>query len=441
MGWKRVKLYILLAGLFFLAAGTMSAAPPPIFKEVMALSPNRHYCVEVTAPPEKELKKRKRALNIFRMRIALIDARTHKTMWTRSEMVNAEDLNFPRRAFVSDTGIVVFKSPQDLLTFYSPRGKELGAVALLSWLPDRALKKYRRSYFTTEKRGMLTDQDMKRYADVDGFWEGGALFYFLDTPTSHLFVIKTWWGKRIFLDVLDCEQIATDDELDKAADEAEKNFITHVMEEGIRREEAGKQPDAREDFIAGLMACIFWSGKNGDGNAVPLLRKLERSDWHSGTGLLLDSAVNNRKSLRRAKKLNPFSYSTYKIKQVAQVALRELGEQPQPPGAIALIEFLGLDQTPESREYPLKPLDRPRESQVDQLRKLMTPEQVLNLMGYPDFAAPGTRTWEYDIDGDDPYTLTIRWNAQNRVYSLKIARPPFWQDNEDRDKMLALSLF
>jgi len=438
---NKVSFYIIIAiGSILWAAWPAAGMPPSVFRDVIAFSPNRHYRVEVTAPAEPSSKSKK-SQHFFKMRTVMIDNRTKKTVWTKTEMVNADDLNFPKRAFVGDTGVAAFKSAHDMITFYSPRGKELGAVALQSWLPDRALKKYDRSYFTTERRGMITEDDLKRYGDVAGFWEGGSLFYFLDTPTSHLFVIRTWWGKRIFVDILKCESMLTDDELDKNADKYERDFTTHVMEEGIRREEAGEKFNPAEDFNDGLMACIWWSAKNGDHNALPLLRKLERSTWKSGAGLQLDIAVTNRKALRYAKKLNPFRYNTYKIKQVAQYALRALGEQPQPPGAVAIIEFCGLDQTPESREYPLKAMDRPREAQVDQLRKTMTPGQVLDLVGYPDFATPGTRTWEYDIDGDDPYTLILKWGNDNRLATMRIARPPLWQDNEERDKNMALSLF
>ena len=63
----------------------------------------------------------------------------------------------------------------------------------------------------------------------------------------------------------------------------------------------------------------------------------------------------------------------------------------------------------------------------------MKAEQVLTLIGSPDFVS--RETWDYDIDNADPYTLVVSWDGQ-QVKEITRKSPPVWQDGETRDETI-----
>lgn len=63
----------------------------------------------------------------------------------------------------------------------------------------------------------------------------------------------------------------------------------------------------------------------------------------------------------------------------------------------------------------------------------MTAEVILKLLGAPDSVLRDN--WEYDIDGDKPFTLTIQWEGQQVERIRRI--PAKWIEGTARDEALA----
>ncbi len=80
------------------------------------------------------------------------------------------------------------------------------------------------------------------------------------------------------------------------------------------------------------------------------------------------------------------------------------------------------------------PLPKPRAQQADLVRKGMKPVEVLNVIGLPDYIE--LAAWEYDMDAERPFTLTVTF-GENGVVSALQTSPAAWQRSDRRDQVVA----
>jgi hypothetical protein len=111
------------------------------------------------------------------------------------------------------------------------------------------------------------------------------------------------------------------------------------------------------------------------------------------------------------------------VRQTAQLCLRRLGLRPSAYQSTRLYRSDGYWQ-------PQDPLPFKREERVKDLKAGMKPEQVLALLGAPDFIT--LQGWEYDLDGDVPATLAIRWGTDG-CEKIEKRTPPKWRSGVERD--------
>ena len=114
-------------------------------------------------------------------------------------------------------------------------------------------------------------------------------------------------------------------------------------------------------------------------------------------------------------RIDPFNYSTYTTRQNVHLALRRLGERP---GAFPCTSFkTEHKEYKKQKPYVRKPVPGTRESNAEKVKKGMSPEQVIDLIDCPDYIP--SRDWQYDIDAEKPYTLTISWTDERTVEDVK----------------------
>jgi hypothetical protein len=74
-----------------------------------------------------------------------------------------------------------------------------------------------------------------------------------------------------------------------------------------------------------------------------------------------------------------------------------------------------------------------REARVHLLRPGMTTQQVLKIIGPPDYVKDHSpRHWEFDVDSTPPHTCRINW-TNNLIKSVEMVTPPTWKEGETRD--------
>ena len=144
--------------------------------------------------------------------------------------------------------------------------------------------------------------------------------------------------------------------------------------------------------------------------------------------------------------IDPGWYATFTLRQVAQLSLRRLGKTPaQLPATQFNVRYGSYDRGP---TYVAKKIDVPRAANAGKIKTGMTPEEVLDLIGEPDFAfwdgSPKEywdkwdKYWEYDMDAPTPFTLLVHWDTSNvrNVARVEQKTPPLWQDGLTRDRKI-----
>jgi hypothetical protein len=154
--------------------------------------------------------------------------------------------------------------------------------------------------------------------------------------------------------------------------------------------------------------------------AGPSVRKLESSP------IVLTTAGGTSPYEAPMDGINPAVYQDLTLRQTAQLCLRRLGLRPSTHQSTRLYRGATYWQ-------PDDPLPFQREERVQDLKLNMKPEEVIELLGAPDFITP--EGWEYDLDGDTPATLLIRW-AQAGLEKSEKRVPPKWRNGVERDRAL-----
>jgi hypothetical protein len=268
------------------------------------------------------------------------------------------------------------------------RGNRLRSLELASCLPDFS----RFAHWTTA--GMA--------------WSQQALAYF--TAGQRHFVVRAWWGARL---VLALDQLCPIDpqELSGELHSTECELVLRGLHQLVAEIENGEQPEHHErstdvtHCTVGTLA--HFPGMLGLVEAVPLLRVLE--EW---VGFSSDCSGS-------------FCYHPHRVRQLAQISLRRLGEKPRGYPALTFAE--------RERRIPLRsqpgPIDGPsRHANLSLIRKGVPLTEVYQLLGAPDELGRGTGTdfWRYDVDVDPPYTVLLWHTKDDAVTRIVRYVPPFW---------------
>ncbi|OYV05868.1 MAG: hypothetical protein CFE26_09300, partial [Verrucomicrobiales bacterium VVV1] len=158
--------------------------------------------------------------------------------------------------------------------------------------------------------------------------------------------------------------------------------------------------------------------------AIPQLEVLQDSGFVGSIGGVFDETVDGT--------VNPSQHSEFTLRTVVQLSLRRLGKTPLPlPATEFKVEF---KDSKKDHPYRPKPLAGSRAANVEKLSAGLKAEQVMDLVGAPDFV--DRYIWEYDIDADPPYTLILDLSSL-KVAKIERKSPAFWQDGLTRDAQIS----
>ena len=324
----------------------------------------------------------------------LIDTKTGDTIWTRKQPDPSE--GSPVSISVSERGVTIIYTAYDQVMIVSPQGK---IVNKIDFLKDALTKNEYQNYVHQTTAGPM--------------WAGFSISYFFEHSSRQYYVIRPWWGRRVIIDVENGKLQKTNDILNSVCIKTEKEIVMNSL---------ASKPKNKDDHLERCLP-LYLAGALKIKEAIPYLRTAEKStlSFSSTMGGLswnenFDDAVD------------PHSYSTFSIRQIAQLSLRRLDETPQ-----ALPCHL-FEITKAGESKPFKPkLKNKRHENVGLVKVGMPAKQILMLIGSPDFISYDE--WSYDIDANPPFSLTIKMDARK---SINIKRQkPIWLDALDRDEALA----
>ncbi len=390
------------------------------FSDISVESPSKRYKVEAKSPDNNDKKEHKAFQASFVY--TCWDTNAKKLLWTRNQPMgepqplgdgSAETYVLPKEAspvgiFVSDLGWTLIQTNWDELIIVDLSGQDRGRIDLLS--------------------NALTKEEQTKYVrqtTAGPVWAGYSLWYFLDVQEQHLFIIRPWWGRRVIVNLEAGKIIQETEKISASASGYERNYVLTELAKAVTTRKDWEKNGCCE-AIRPVFNASYFAGRLQMKEAIPFLEKLQESS-------VIDSSTWGGPGLLDQFKdeVNPFIYSTSTLRQVIHLSLRRLGTVPKP---LPIHQF---DIQPEDSEerHPYLPRTSlvTRDSNVDKVKQGMKAEQVLDLLGSPDFIH--YNTWEYDIDSKLPYTLIIKWDIRN-VLDIRKKTPALWKDGFVRDEQL-----
>jgi hypothetical protein len=391
-----------------IALATAANATDRFFSDIHVRSASGRFEVHATSPDNKGGRHRP-----FQSQFTYkcLDTSNKKTIWTRAQpMVGPLDLDkdsepdlwlpdegSPVAIFVSDRGSTVIRTAWDNLIVVSHQGEEVGKVDLL--------------------KGALTEAENKQFVrntTAGPYWTGLSVWYYLQIPERELFVMRPWWGRRIFVDIGEAKVASTNGSLIEAAAETERQLVIAALS-------STEEPNDNELSRGG---AAYLAGVLHIQQAIPFLKAAEESTYfgsYTAGGLSAGRDYNNE--------VDPHRYRTYSLRQVAQLSLRRLGVAPRPLPC----HTFELMKHGTSKPFVPTTRERPRHESVQEVKVGMSAKQVLNLIGSPDFI--DFDTWSYDMDADTPFSVTLTFDAR-KVTGIK-REAPLWKSGLSRDEALA----
>jgi hypothetical protein len=251
-------------------------------------------------------------------------------------------------------------------------------------------------------------------------WNQYALAYFLTVDGKPYFCVRTWWDRRIVIDLAAAKQVP-DRGMESVLDAEERKLVLDILKGGVAvvsQEEIPLAPFFR------LKAAVHLSGRIQEKKTVPFLRKLEplgfartytMGEWGPGVDL-------------KAGEISPQNYSTHDLRRVVQLSLRRLGETP------AELPVVSLHQPGSEKTFEPRKWKGPRFERVSSIKIAMTPQEILNILGAPDYVERGQNihrqgpwevAWRYDMDARPGCTLLLVWRG-HKVEAIEKVSPALW---------------
>lgn len=417
---RQIRFTIQLVILLFAMSQSDVRATDRYYLDLSEQSPAGKYIVEAKSPDNanKEGRHAFQASFVYTCR----DTTTQEVLWTKAQPMFepqkiGEDADgiyvrpaegSPVGLFVSDAGWTVIYTGRDELVIVDLTGQIRGRIGILG------------EGFTAEENAKFV-----RETSAGPMWEGYSLWYFLNVGEQSFFVVRPWWGRRV---VLNLETGKVAEETPDVADQAFEYERNYVLTELTKAVQTRKKWDTKNGSGATypIMKAAYLAGRLPVPEAGALLDQLQDSRYGGGSGRFF---VGKRQF---DGEVDPGSFHTLTVRQVIQLSLRRLGKTPrQLPANRFDMQF---DDYEKNRPYVPKRLRAPRETYIDEVQAGQTAEQVLDLIGAPDFVGR-SRTWEYDMDASPPFSLILKWD-ERKVVDVQRVEPALWKEGFTRDEQI-----
>jgi hypothetical protein len=363
------------------------------YPNITATSENGDYRIEITGMPDN---------NFFREQKDFVYRLFHSDNvvweWKPLPAKNAPEFldDYPHEAWVSDDGWVVVRTHEWFhagLLVMSPEGRVV-------------LRRQFRSFGEGEEPGFL-DGEPEEYlgeSSAGPFWAESAFAYFTKNNGTPFWVIRTWWGRRVVIDLKNLVLSNSPPDLDTAL-KLESAWVQKSLLASVKKlEEVGRQLEESEDrkdfwsLASTVMTGAYHAGWLDARDAIPFLRRLENIDLAGSTGL------------------GPISWASLiylPFRQVAKLSLLRLKEEPTWLSSYRFRKSVtsarnAPEYADEFFEFPAKAVDR----SPSLLRQGLTQKEILLCIGAPDVIERDQ--WEYDfVDHESCFTVRVHWDSSH----------------------------
>lgn len=394
----------------------MTAIP---YRDITSYSPSRRYRLDIRSPDNDptspraidelgEGNPRRFWTSGFQSDFvyAVTDVDRESILWQKPAQGS---LDCPVEAWVADDGAVVlvtrtgFSSEVILL---SSRGEVLHKADVYEELLEQNETEF-------------------HWTSAGPYWTEGGHGLFVETQGKCFWSFRSLHGRRVVLNISAVRHEAPAPALLSEIRNAEANWARQTLASAAAEAERWQEGDEERygRQLDDTKTAAFWAGCDSLTDTVPALRRLERVP-------ALFSYTFVSWQTRRGDNL--FMGRLY-LRPVVKLALRMLGEEP---AGFSCYSF--RLQNPDRDFADCPALTAPecipeRAGKLAMVRLDMQPQDVLELLGAPDFLAQRDR-WDYDfVAKDNAFTFRIEWNTSTWLPEcLRTIQPGAWQHLEER---------
>lgn len=260
-------------------------------------------------------------------------------------------------------------------------------------------------------------------------WAPRAIHYFITIDGKPHFCARTWWGRRILINLTDLKHVS-DAPYEKVLRAEEDRWILKTLAGAVTNLPAGDDVQERRE-IERVLTAVYQAGRMQITKAVPLLRQLEKSEYIGGGGGIMSNYGLHEGDI------HPLQRSIYTIRQMVQRTLRGLGERPREDLLATRLHYLAMKPNFKGKlaldtgpPYRPKKYTTSRHQRAVQLRQGMRPVEVLDILGPPDELVSRNNQWRYDIDAEMPYSLLVTWKDYRIAAKIEKVQPLWYRSDQ-----------
>lgn len=379
-----------------------ASATERYYRDSVVQSPNGRYSLSATSPENADPSRPRPFARDFTY--TLTDVQTKKVLWTRKQPAQRQKGSLqayasegsPMRTFVNDDGTVaLYVSGEDLVLLRAGDGRLISTTNILD-------------AFGTETNAFVST------SSIGPLWTQRSTWYFLSIPADKngdredYFVIRPFWWSRV---VVNCRTGEPFDcgGFNKAAS-------------------ATDLADAKPEVKRVMGACIELEKSTALTNLARRLEDVRASDWHevreieSSIQTVIHQRLKEAQPLLRALEDSIGSQRRFvNLGPRISEGLRALGHVPR------------LTYIPHSSPPQVIDLTEKRDEKAERVKVGMKLDEIVELLGPPDADLWGVRSYDFDIDSTDPYTLRVTIDVRTQVTStISRIRPLAFFDDPDR---------
>jgi hypothetical protein len=251
-------------------------------------------------------------------------------------------------------------------------------------------------------------------------WEDYALHYFATIDKRPHFCIRTWWGRRILIDLTADKQVA-DERFQETLRSAEEATVMDRLGAGVFLAKGDKFRYQYE--IQQALAAAYWAGRLPKmEKAAAHLVELEKSDYMGSCSFQPLSGLSGD--------FEPSNHCVYEFRRLAQLSLRRIGVKPAGYPATSMKTQPKNDRA--QMEAPAMKRHASRALSADRVKRDMPALEVLEALGPPDYVDSWDSdaiAWRYDMDSAPQYSLLVLIE-QNKVKSVEQVKPALWHGSD-----------
>ena len=375
------------------------------FNDSITYSPNELFKLEATSPDNANNGDHPFQSGFI---YKLYNTETNSCLWSRKQPMKINN-NYriptegsPEAIYINNKGYVIIKTSLSLI-IVGIDGKDRGIINIFGQA--------------------LTQIEQDKYVantTAGSIWEGHSLWYFADYNEVSYFIIRTYWGRRIIIDIN--KGIITKEfpKLDNFLLAEETDYIETTLKAALKEVPAWENGEEKsKNTFYDAMTCAFIAGQLKINQVIPYLREFEKSNYTGSSVFgIFDRGLDDGEVDRT-------KYSTFDIRHIAHLSLRRLGQKPT---SYPCTQFYEYHKDFIQKPYIPTKLKNERHTLVSHIQKGMKPRELLNTIGAPDIVSYNDE-WLYDMDSEKPYTLIITWDG-NIVSKINTISPPHWQTDK-----------